>query len=104
MRLKEVRDQGSVLARDVENARRSYDLLLNRFNQTSLESQNRQSNASLLAKATPPSYPSSPKLAANLLMGLFFGVALGLGVAFGIEQFDKRIRAPADAVAAWRFP
>ena len=104
LRLKEVRDQGSVLARDVENAQRSYDLLLNRFNQTSLESQNRQSNASLLAKATPPSYPSSPKLAANLLMGLFFGVALGLGVAFGIEQFDKRIRAPADAVAALGLP
>jgi polysaccharide biosynthesis transport protein len=104
LRMKEVRDQGAVLARDVENAQRSYDLLLNRFNQTSLESQNRQSNASLLARATPPSYPSSPKVTANILMGLFFGVALGLGVAFGLEQFDKRIRAPGDAVAAIGLP
>lgn len=104
LRMKEVRDQGSVLARDVENAQRSYDLLLNRFNQTSLESQNRQSNASLLARATPPAAPSSPKVAANLLLGLVFGLAVGVGTALALEQMDKRIRVPADAVATLGLP
>lgn len=104
LRMKEVRDQGTVLARDVENAQKSYDLLLNRFNQTSLESQNRQSNASLLARATPPSAPSSPKVAANLMLGLVFGLAMGLGAAFALEQFDKRIRVPGDAVSALGLP
>lgn len=103
-RMKEVRDQGSVLSRDLENAQRAYDLLLNRFNQTSLESQNRQSNASLLARATPPGTPSSPKVAANLLIGVMFGLAMGVGVAFVLEQFDKRIRVPADAVSALGLP
>lgn len=104
LRMKEVRDQGAVLVRDVENAQRSYDLLLNRFNQSNLESQNRQSNAAMLARATPPAAPSSPKVAANLLIGLFFGLALGCGVALGLEQFDKRVRVPADAVAALGLP
>jgi len=104
LRMKEVRDQSSVLARDVENAQRSYDLLLNRFNQSNLESQNRQSNASMLARATPPVAPSSPKKAANLLIGFFFGIAVGLGVAFGLEQLDKRIRVPSDAVNALGLP
>jgi hypothetical protein len=104
LRMKEVRDQGAVLARDVENAQRSYDLLLNRFNQTSLESQNRQSNASLLARATPPGTPSSPKVAANLLLGLVMALGLGVGAAFLLEQFDKRIRVPGDAVAALGLP
>ena len=104
LRMKQVRDQGSVLQRDVENAQRSYDLLLNRYNQSNLESQNRQSNASMLARATPPGAPSSPKVAANMLIGLFFGLAVGLGVAFTLEQLDKRIRVPADAVNALGLP
>lgn len=104
LRMREVRDQGAVLGRDVENAQRSYDLLLNRFNQSNLESQNRQSNASMLAKATPPGSPSSPKVAANLLIGLFFGLAVGAGAAFTLEQLDKRIRVPSDAVSALGLP
>lgn len=104
LRMKQVRDQGSVLQRDVENAQRSYDLLLNRYNQSNLESQNRQSNASMLARASPPGAPSSPKVAANMLIGLFFGLAVGIGVAFTLEQLDKRIRVPADAVNALGLP
>jgi chain length determinant protein EpsF len=104
LKMKEVRDQGSVLQRDVENAQRSYDLLLNRFNQSNLESQNRQSNAAMLARATPPGTPSSPKVAANLLIGVFFGIAVGLGVAFSLEQFDRRIRVPGDAISALGLP
>ena len=76
------------------------NLLLNRYNQSNLESQNRQSNASMLARASPPAAPSSPKVAANLLLGLCFGLAVGVGVALMLEQFDRRIRVPADAVAA----
>jgi polysaccharide biosynthesis transport protein len=104
LRMKQVRDQGSVLQRDVENAQRSYDLLLNRYNQSNLESQNRQSNASMLARATPPGAPSSPKVAANLLIGVFFGLAVGLGVAFALEQLDKRLRVPSDALSALGLP
>ena len=95
--LKETRDQGAVLARDVDNAQRSYDLVYNRASQTNLESQNRQSNATVISQATTPSTPSSPKLLSVLLMGFIGAIGLGLGTALLLEQFDKRMRTTSDA-------
>lgn len=95
--LKETRDQGAVLARDVDNAQRSYDLVYNRASQTNLESQNRQSNATVISQATTPSTPSSPKVVAVLLVGFVAALGLGLGAAVLLEQFDKRMRTNSDA-------
>lgn len=95
--LKETRDQGAVLARDVDNAQRSYDLVYNRASQSNLESQNRQSNATVISQATAPSTPSAPKTMSVLLMGFIAAVGAGLAVAFLLEQMDKRIRTSTDA-------
>jgi succinoglycan biosynthesis transport protein ExoP len=95
--LKETRDQGAVLARDVDNAQRSYDLVYNRASQTNLESQNRQSNATVISQATTPSSPSSPKLLSVSLMGIVAALGLGIGAALLLEQFDKRMRTTSDA-------
>lgn len=95
--LKETRDQVTVLQRDVDNAQRSYDLVYNRASQTNLDSQNRQSNATVISQATTPSTPSSPKTLVVLLMGFVAAVGLGLGTALLLEQFDKRLRTTTDA-------
>ncbi len=95
--LKETRDQVAVLQRDVDNAQRSYDLVYNRASQTNLDSQNRQSNATVISQATTPSTPSSPKTLVVLLMGFVAAVGLGLGTALLLEQFDKRLRTTTDA-------
>ncbi len=95
--LKETRDQVAVLQRDVDNAQRSYDLVYNRASQTNLESQNRQSNATVISQATVPSNPSSPKLVPVLLMGIAAALGLGLATALLLEQMDKRIRTTTDA-------
>jgi polysaccharide biosynthesis transport protein len=95
--LKDTRDQATVLARDVENAQRSYDIVNNRASQTSLESQNRQANATVISSATPPSQPATPKVPATLLIGIVCAIGLGLGVALLLEQSDKRLRTNSDA-------
>ncbi len=95
--LKETRDQGAVLQRDVDNAQRSYDLVYNRASQTNLESQNRQSNATVISQAITPSAPSSPKVASVLVMGFVGALVLGIGMALVLEQFDKRMRTTSDA-------
>ncbi len=95
--LKETRDQVAVLQRDVDNAQRSYDAVYGRASQTNLESQNRQSNATVISQATTPSTPSSPKTLTVLLMGFVAAVGLGLGAALLLEQMDKRIRTTSDA-------
>jgi len=97
LQLKDTRDQVAVLQRDVDNAQRSYDAVYNRASQTNLESQNRQSNATVISQATTPSTPSSPKLVSVLVMGIAAAIGLGIGAALLLEQFDKRIRTASDA-------
>ena len=48
LKMKSVRDQGTVIMQDVGNAQRAYDAVLQRFTQTNLEGQATQSNVNLL--------------------------------------------------------
>lgn len=95
--LKETRDQVAVLQRDVDNAQRTYDTVYNRASQTNLESQNRQSNATVISQATTPATPSSPKVLSVIVLGFAAALALGIGTALLQEQFDKRMRTTTDA-------
>lgn len=104
LQLKEVRDEGGMLARDVENAQRSYDQVLNRYNQTNLESQNRQSNSIVLSQASLPTAPSNPKLVAMVVMGIGGGLGVGVVLALAIEQLNRRIRTGADVTVLLGLP
>lgn len=99
------RDEASRLQREVETAQRSYESVLARATQSSLESQSNQTNVSLLALASEPMNPSIPKpLPQMLLMGLAAGVALGIGFALLREHLDRRIRAAEDLAALIGLP
>jgi succinoglycan biosynthesis transport protein ExoP len=96
LQLREVRDEGAVLARDVENAQRTYDLLFNRASQTNLESQNRLSNATVLSPAVPSTVAA--KTAKYILLGLLAGLGGGIALALLVEQQDKRLRTASDVI------
>jgi chain length determinant protein EpsF len=102
--LKQVRDEGLVLSREVENAQRAYDALMTRFNQTSLESQTTQSNVNLLTPATAPLHPSSPSIRLNVLVAVFLGTLTGIGAALALEFLDRRVRGLADIPGALDLP
>ena len=104
LKMKAVRDEGLVLLRDAENAQRSYDALLQRFTQTSLEGQTTQSNINLLTQATPPLQPSSPRLLLNTLLSIFLGTLLAVGTALVLELKDRRVRNVDDVVEALGLP
>lgn len=89
---KAVRDEGAVLLRDVEAAKREYDILLTGLAQTSLESLATQTNIVVLNRATKPLRPSSPKLKLNLLVAILAGTMIGAGVALALENLDRRFR------------
>jgi chain length determinant protein EpsF len=104
LKMKAVRDEGLVLLRDVENAQRSYDALLQRFTQTNLEGQTTQSNINLLTQATPPLEHSSPNLLLNTALSIFLGSLLALGTALLLELMDRRVRNVDDVVEALGLP
>ncbi|MFY7866984.1 chain length determinant protein EpsF [Roseateles sp.] len=104
LQMKAVRDEGAVLLRDVENSQRIYDQIQQRLNQVSLESQANQSSASVLTQAVPPMQPSSPRLIPNMVLSVFIGTLLGVGVALMLELFNRRIRTADDVVQAVGLP
>lgn len=104
LRMKQVRDEGAVLLKDVENAEKSYDAVVARMTQSKLESQSTQSNISILTPATPPIKPSSPKILLNTLVAVFMGTLLAVGLSLLLEMLDRRVREPQDIFAVLGLP
>lgn len=104
LEMKGVRDDGAVLQRDVENAQRTYDQIMQRLNQTTLESLATTSNVSVLSQAAPPMEATSPKILVNMVVALFAGTLLGVGVALAMELMDRRVRSVEDVALAVGLP
>jgi len=102
--MKVARDEAFLLMRDVENATKEYDALQARLGQTNLESLVKQSNITVLNRATEPLYPSSPKVLLNLVAAIFLGLVAGIATAFALEALDRRIRDARDAGETLRLP
>jgi chain length determinant protein EpsF len=98
------RDQISVLQRDVEAARRNFENVSQRFAQTRLESHSVQTNISRLNPATAPTEPSRPKILLNLLISVFLGPLLGVGIALILELANRRVRSVDDLAEAIEVP
>jgi len=104
LQMKAVRDDGAVLLRDVENAQRTYDGVMQRFNQATLESMATQSNVSVLSQAVPPLTPSSPKIVLNMAVAIFAGTLLAVAVVVAMEMLDRRVRSVEDVAQAVGLP
>ncbi|MFG6468773.1 chain length determinant protein EpsF [Roseateles sp. BYS87W] len=104
LQMKEVRDEGVVLQREVENSQRIYDSLVARLSQTGLEAQNTQSYAAVLTSAVPPTIASSPRVLRNMLLAVVVGIWLAAVLVFVMELADRRVRRPVDVVTALGLP
>jgi uncharacterized protein involved in exopolysaccharide biosynthesis len=96
LEVKKERDQLDLLVRDLENSRSMYDAAVQRYYQTSLESQFNQTNIAVLNTASIPDKPSSPKEFLNMALGLVLGLALGIGTTILLEVFNRRVRVEDD--------
>jgi uncharacterized protein involved in exopolysaccharide biosynthesis len=94
----------AALTRDVQSAQQIYDAALQRYSQTRLESQTTQTDISILNPAVPAIKPYSPKLWLNMILSVFLGGLLAIGVAFAMEMMDRRIRSEEDIVDLLQIP
>lgn len=104
LRLTRLRDEATVLQRDVENARQAYDAVQQRARQTGLESRITQTNVSVLRQATPPAMASWPKLSNSLAASLVLGSLLAVAAVLLREMNDRRMRTVEDVVDLLRQP
>lgn len=102
--LNKQRDELNVLRRDIESAQRNFEAMSLRASQSSVESQTNQTNIAVLNPATAPATPSKPRVLLNILVSIFLGTLLGVGLALTLELANRRVRSAQDLVEAFELP
>jgi uncharacterized protein involved in exopolysaccharide biosynthesis len=102
--IKMARDRLQVLEREVQGSQRALDLVAQRFTETSLESQARQSNVSILTPASVPTMPSRPLPMLNALIGGLLGLFVAVLAALTLESMNRPVRTADDLSAACGVP
>lgn len=104
LKMKQVRDEASMLQRDVENAQRTYEGVVARLNMTALESQAVLNNVVALEYATAPAIPSSPRVFTNIALGALVGGVLALVLVLVVERVDRRLRTTSEIEGVLNLP
>jgi len=102
--LNKQRDELNVLRRDIESAQRAFEIVSQRASQTNIESQTNQTNIAVLNPAIAPPAPSKPRVFLNVLVSIFLGGLLGVGLALVLELTNRRVRSTEDLVEALELP
>lgn len=85
-----------VLRREAESDRHLYESLLQRAAETGVTSDLETSNIRILDAAEAPLRPFRPRRQLVLLLGLLGGTLLAVGLVFGIEYADDKLKTPDD--------
>ena len=104
LELNSQRDQISVLKRDVEAAQRNFEGVSQRSALSRLESLSVQTNIATLNPASVPTEHNRPRILLNMLISVFLGVLLGVGIALMLELVNRRVRSAEDLVEAIELP
>jgi len=84
--------------------RQTYNDLLARLNDAQLSSQIKNSAVKILDRAEPPRAPIEPQPERNLTVAVLLGLVLGVGLATLMENLDRRIKSPEEAIRYLRMP
>jgi chain length determinant protein EpsF len=102
--LRNVRDEGGMLLRELESAQRAYDSVAQRRSQASMEAQADSGVARVLNPAVTPYTPTSPRVPLVIAGAAILGLLVGVAIAIGLELVDRRVRSPEDLAAADNVP
>jgi succinoglycan biosynthesis transport protein ExoP len=102
--LQNQRNEAAVLEAEVASAQKAYDTVAQQFTKTSLEGKATQTNVSVLTPAEAPLHPSAPLPKLYTLIAAVLGTFIGIGVAFLMEMFDRRIRTIEDVEVSMGLP
>jgi chain length determinant protein EpsF len=102
--LNKQRDELNVLRRDIESAQRAFEVVSQRSSQSNIESQTNQTNILVLNPAVAPTEASKPRVLLNILVSIFLGTLLGVGLALVLELANRRVRSGDDIADALGVP
>jgi succinoglycan biosynthesis transport protein ExoP len=94
----------SVLQREADSNRQIYDSLLQQTKETGISGERRATNVRVVDPAEVPRVPISPNLRADMTFAVVAGLVLAIGLAFGFEYLDNRIKTPQELKAHLGIP
>ncbi len=86
----------TILQRNVDTHKRLYDILLQRIKESDITGDIDVSNLRVAEPAVTPLGPINPHKLRNMILGIFLGLIIGIGLAFLREFFDKTLRTEED--------
>jgi succinoglycan biosynthesis transport protein ExoP len=92
------------LQREEASNKTLFDTLLARTKETGVSGQFKGSNITILDTAEVPRTPSSPNTSRDLAVAFAEGMVLALGLVFGFEYLDSRIKTPDELKQALHLP
>lgn len=84
------------LQNEVKRHEKLYDMLVERLQEIDVGSGFIKTNAKLVEQASVPSSPVGPSRMRIVISTMLFGLVLGLGLAFVIENIDDTVKTPED--------
>lgn len=94
----------AILAREVDTNRQLYESVLKRMKEMGVAAAVRASNVSVVDRATPSPYPSSPRKTLIMTLGAVLGIGTALGAAFLLEYLDDGLKTPEEVERLLRLP
>lgn len=96
--------QYKILLRETETNKTIYETLLQRAKEIEASLGSAVTNINIVDRSRVPLYPSSPKVARNLILGLLLGLFGGIGLAFLLEYLDDTIQNPEELIDRFHIP
>ena len=93
---KETSSDLPALVREIENAQRSYESALQRYEEYNLQSRITQTNAAVLSYSEKANRAKIPTMARNLTLATILGFILGCGIVLLLEIRSPLIRSESD--------
>ncbi len=86
----------NILKRNVEMNQKLYNTLLSRMKEADITGNMDVSNIRITEKAVFPRFPVRPNKTRNLMLGVIFGLMIGIGLSFLREYLDRTLHTEED--------
>lgn len=96
--------QYNAIERELGSSRELLENVLTQIKETSLSLENKGSNVSIVDPAITPLSSSHPRKFRTLIFSIFFGLAVGTGLAFILHHFDNTIRSAEQVMQVTGLP
>jgi capsular exopolysaccharide synthesis family protein len=104
MKLMDMRTEFDILSLQARTSETLYNAVLDKMKSTELLGKDKSQNMRVVDRAAVPVRPIKPRIVLTLILGVFGGVAVALGLVFFVNYLDDSIKSQDDVETHLRLP